>query len=78
MLRRRDHLVVEDDREQPADILLRRLAEALCALAVETEGNDRLAGALVEGRLRVDEVLAGDDDAVLDEIRNRRIFGAST
>ena len=34
-LRRRDHLIVEDDREQPADILLRRLAETLRALAVE-------------------------------------------
>ena len=51
--RRRNHLIVEDDREQPADILLRRLAEALCTLAVETEGNDRLAGALVKSRLRI-------------------------
>ena len=43
-LRRRDHLVVEDDGKQLADILLRRLAEALGALGVEAEGNDRLAG----------------------------------
>ena len=59
-LRRRDHLVVEHDGERPADILLRRLAEALRALAVEAEGNDRLVGALVEGGLRVDQILAGD------------------
>ena len=37
-LRRGDHLVVEDDRKQAADILLGRLAETLCALAVEAEG----------------------------------------
>ena len=72
-LRRRDHLVVEDDGEQPADILLRRLAETLRALAVEAEGDDRLAGALVEGRLRVDQVFARHDDAVLDQVGNRRI-----
>jgi hypothetical protein len=58
--------------KQPADILLRGLAEARRALAVETEGDDRLVGALVEGRLGVDEVLARHDDAVLDQVGNRR------
>ena len=50
-------------------------AEALRALGVEAERDNRLVGALVEGGLRVDEVLAGNDDPVLDEIGNRRIVG---
>ena len=46
--RRRDHLVVEHDGERPADILLRHLREPARAGGVEAEGDDRLAGALVE------------------------------
>ena len=37
----------------------------LRAVAVEAEADDRFAGVFVEGRLRVDEVLAGDDDTIL-------------
>ena len=66
MTRRGDHLVVEHDGERPADILRRRLAEALRAADVEAEIDDRLVGALVEGRLRVGEIAALDDDAALD------------
>ena len=36
---------------------------------VEAEGDDRLAGALVEARLRIGQLLAGDDDALLEKIR---------
>lgn len=40
---------------------------------IETERNDRLAGLLVERRLRVGEVFARNDDAILDKVRYRRI-----
>ena len=73
--RRRDHLVVEHDREGPPDILLRRLREAARAVGVEAEGDDRLAGALVEAGLRVGQVLAGHHDALLDQI-GLAVFGA--
>ena len=36
---------------------------------VEAEGDDRLAGALVEAGLRVGQVLARDEDALLDHVR---------
>ena len=72
-LRSGNHLVIKDDREKFADILLGGLAEALCAFCVETERNHRLARALIECRLRVDEVFTRNDDPVLDEMRNRRI-----
>ena len=72
---RGNHLVVEDDGEQLADILLRCLSEALSALGIEAERHDRFAGALVERCLRVDEIFAGNDDAVLDQIGHRRIVG---
>ena len=39
---RRDHLVVEDDRERPADVLLGDLAELARARRVEGEIHDRL------------------------------------
>ena len=74
-LRRRDHLVVEHDGEGPADILLGRLAEALRALESKRK---MTTGSLVrwsKRRLRVDEVLAGHDDAVLDQVGDRRIVG---
>ena len=70
--RRRDHLVVEHDREQPPDVLRGRLAEALGAADVELEVDDRLAGAVVEARLGVGEVAALDDDAALDRLRLAR------
>ena len=66
--RRRDHLVVEHDGERPADVLLRHLGEAPRAVGVEAEGDDRLAGALVEAGLRVGQVLARHQDALLDQI----------
>src|SRR5690606_8759301 len=59
-LRSRNHVIVEDDGEQLADILLRRLAKTLRSLRIEAERYDGFVGALVERRLRVDEVLAGD------------------
>ncbi len=71
--RRRDHVVVEDDGEGPADIGLRRLGEAARAVGVEAEGDDRLAGLRVEARLGVRQVLAGDQHALFDEIGDRRV-----
>ena len=62
--RRGDHLVVEHDGEGQADILLGHLAEALGAGGVEAEGHHRLAGALIEAGLRVDQVLAADQHRV--------------
>ena len=64
--RRRDDLVVEHDGEGAADILGRRLPEALGAAQVEAEIDDRLVGALIEARLRVGQIAALDDDAALD------------
>ncbi len=72
-LRRRDNLIVENDGEQPPDILLCRLPEAGRALPVETERDHRLIGALVECCLRVHEILAGNDHPILDQVRNGRI-----
>src|SRR5213078_316988 len=42
--RRGDYLVVEDDCERPADVLLRRLRKTARAIGVEAERDDRLAG----------------------------------
>ena len=66
--RGRDHLVVEHDGERLADVFLRHGGEAARAVVVETEGDDRLAVALVEAGLGVGQVLARDDDALLDHI----------
>ena len=67
--RRRDHLVVEHDRERAPDIFLRHLREAARAVDVELEADDRLAGALVEAGLRVGQILAGDHHALFDHVR---------
>ena len=73
-LRRGDHLVVEDDGKQACRHSAGspgRSAARPCNRSVnETTGSLVL---LVERRLRIDEVLAGNDDAVLDQIRHRRI-----
>ena len=58
-------LLVEHDGERPADGFGRHLPEALRAADVEAEVDDGLAGALVEGGLGVDEILALHDDAAL-------------
>ena len=47
---------------------LRGLAELARARGIEAEIDDRLAGALVETGLRVGEVAARDDDALLDQV----------
>jgi hypothetical protein len=65
--RRRDHLVVEHDGERATDILLRRRREAPCAVGVEAERDDRLARAAVEARLRVGQVAARHQHALLDD-----------
>ena len=45
---------------------------------VEPEADDRLAGALVEARLRVGQIAAGDQHLLLDDIgRLRRACGSS-
>ena len=68
--RRRNHFAVEHDGEGQADILLRRPGEALGAGGVEAEGHDRLAGALIEARLRVDQVLAAHQHLLLNHVRD--------
>ena len=67
--RRRDHLVIEHDRERASDVLLRDLRKFARAGGIELEGDDRLAGALVEAGLRVGELLARHDDPLLEQIR---------
>jgi len=64
----RDHLAVEDDGERLAHVLLGRFGEFPRADRIEAEADDRLAVALVEARLRVDQIAAGDENALLDEI----------
>ena len=66
--RRRNHFVVEHDGERLADILLRRFGEFARARGIEAEIDDRLAGALVEARLRVDQIAAGNQHALFDQI----------
>ena len=50
------------------DILGRRLRELARAGRVEAEADDRLAGALVEARLRVGQVAAGNQHLLLDDV----------
>ena len=69
--RRRNHLAVEHDGEQSADVLGRHLAEALAAAQIEAEIDVGLAGARIEARLRVDEVLARHHHALLHRDRRR-------
>ena len=65
--RRRDHLVVEHDGEEAADILRGDIAEFLRAADVEAEIDDRLAAALlIEAGLRVGQILALHHDLLLD------------
>ncbi len=64
--RRRDHLVVEHDRKQAADVLRRDLAKFQRASGVETEVDDRLAAALVEAHLRVRQILALHHDLLFN------------
>ena len=66
--RRRDHLVVEHDGEGPADVLLRHVAELARARGRQAEVDDRLVGLLVEGGLGVDQVLAGHQRHVVDDV----------
>ncbi len=65
--RRRNHLVIKYDGERLADILLRRLREFPRTARVEAEADDWFAIALVETRLSVDEIGAGDKHPLLDE-----------
>ena len=61
-----DDLAVENDGEGPADVLLGDLAELSGAGDVEAETDHRPA--LFDGRLGVDEVIAGDHDPFLHHI----------
>src|SRR5262249_56753931 len=65
---RGDHLLVEHHRKGPPDVLLRDLREFARAGGVEFEGDDRLAGALIEAGLYVPEVLAGGAHSLLAQI----------
>ena len=70
--RRRNHFAIEDDGEGQAYVLLRRPGEALGAGGVEAEGHDRLVSALIEARLRVDEVLAAHQHLLPNHVRDWR------
>ena len=64
----REHLVVEHDSKGRADVVLGEVGELARARLVEAEGDDRLVGARVKARLRVDEILAGDDWRLLQHV----------
>jgi len=66
--RRRDHLVVEHDGERPPHVLLGDLGKFAGAGGIEFEVDHWFAGALVEGRLRVGELLARNDHPLLQQI----------
>jgi hypothetical protein len=66
--RRAENLAVEDDGERPADIGARDVGKRARPRAVEAEGNDRLAGLLVEAGAGVGQALAADGHAILDRI----------
>ena len=53
----------------PPDVLGGDLAELARTRHVEAEIDDRLVGALVETRLRIDEIAARHDHALLDQVR---------
>ena len=65
---RGNHLVVEHDRKRLPDILRRRLREFARSGGVEAEADDRLARALVEARLRVGQIAAGNQHLLLDDV----------
>jgi hypothetical protein len=56
-----------------ADIGLRDVGEERRAARIEAEGDDRLVGALIEGGLRIGEIIAGKQRTRLDH--HRRFFG---
>src|SRR5262249_53851184 len=68
-----DHLAVAHDGKRPADVLLGDLREFARARGVELERDDRLAGALVEAGLRVGELFARHDDALVEKIGLRAL-----
>ena len=72
--RRRDHLVIEDDREEAPDIFSRCPAEALSAAHIETEIHDGLIGARIESGLRIDKVGPIHDDLLFDRERAARLL----
>src|SRR5262245_29311400 len=71
--RRRDHAVVEDNRQVAADVLARQLAELLRAVRLQFEVDGRLI-VLVETRLGEAKVLAGDGrDLAHDVVHSARL-----
>ena len=54
---RRQNHIVEHDGERSPDVLGRVPAKGACAGVVEAEGDDRLAGALIEGGLRIGKLV---------------------
>ena len=71
---RRDNLVVEYDGEGLAHIGLCHLGEFARTGRIETEINDRLVGTLIEAGLRIDEIGARNQHALLDQILLARRF----
>ncbi len=65
--RRRDHLVVEHDGKPATDIFRGKLSECAGAGLIEAERHNRLVGALVEARLGVGQLFAGDLAAAFDQ-----------
>src|ERR671924_102103 len=64
-----EHLVVQHDREWPADVFACEFAEDPGARLVETERDDRLVRALVETRLGVDQLVTAQDRCLPQQVR---------
>ena len=65
-------LLEQQDRHALAHVLARDLLEDARAGAVQADVHRRLAGLVVEARLRVVDAVAGQDDLLLHEERLRR------
>ena len=71
---RADHLVVEHDGEDPADVVPGRLAEPLAAHGIEAEGDHGLAVLVVSG-LGVVQILAPHHGTALDHVAHALLVG---
>ena len=58
---RGDHLIVEDDGERLIHVILGEIAELARTGVIEAKRNHRFVGAAVEGRLRIDQLIAAHD-----------------
>src|SRR5690606_31829561 len=69
-------LLEQDDRHALADVFPSRLLKDARARAVQADVHCRLAGLIVETRLRIVDPLAGEDDLLAHEQRYAAAFAA--